>query len=94
MKSARKQSNLCGTFTISTDVHRHTYPGKLTFHKHLGSDRHEEMNLLFERNIVFTTFATATKEAMQGKSLLSKIHWFRVFLDEGNKTIKLPLSFY
>jgi SWI/SNF-related matrix-associated actin-dependent regulator of chromatin subfamily A3 len=71
---------ICGD---STYIHRHTYPHKVTFHKHLGSERHSELHLLLERDIVFTTFATAAAEFKEGRSPLSSIHWFRIVLDEG-----------
>jgi SWI/SNF-related matrix-associated actin-dependent regulator of chromatin subfamily A3 len=74
-------------FGCSTDIRRHTYPHKVTFHKHLGTDRHSEVQLLLERDVVFTTFGTAMEDIKRGQSPLSKIHWFRIVLDEGRNNI-------
>jgi len=38
---------------------------------------------LGERDIVFTTFATAWKDFKKGSSPLARVHWFRIVLDEG-----------
>jgi SWI/SNF-related matrix-associated actin-dependent regulator of chromatin subfamily A3 len=66
----------------------------VTFHKHLGVERQQELHLLFEKDVVFTTFATALEDAKRGQSPLSKIHWFRIVLDEGEFIDKrLTLSF-
>jgi hypothetical protein len=43
------------------------------------------LQLLLEKDIVFTTFATAAAEYKQGQSPLSKVHWFRIVLDEGSE---------
>lgn len=62
---------------------RHTYPGAISFHKHLGSARHAERHLLQQRTIVFTTYATVVTEYCRGDNALAKINWFRIVLDEG-----------
>lgn len=66
-----------------TDTGRHTYPHKITFHKHLGAERHAETHFLFEKDVVFTTYATALEDTKRSPSPLSRIHWFRIVLDEG-----------
>ncbi len=77
------------TKTGEANIRRHTYSSGITFHKHLGPERHkeEEMQLNFEKDIVFTTFATVASELIRGNSLLAKIHWFRIVLDEGESLI-------
>ncbi|KAK6063731.1 DNA repair protein rad5 [Seiridium cupressi] len=69
---------------LSSLSNRHTYPGALLFHKHIGTARHKETNLLFERPIVFTTYATVAAESRRGDSSLAKINWFRIVLDEAH----------
>lgn len=64
---------------------RHTYPGGITYHKYLGPDRYKEteMKHCFEKDVVFTTFATIESDLRHQKFPLAKIHWFRIVLDEG-----------
>ena len=60
----------------------------MTFHRHLDTDRHSQAKLLLERDVVFTTFATALEDFKRGQSPLSKIHWFRIVLDEGEDILQ------
>ncbi|KAI3335700.1 SNF2 family N-terminal domain-containing protein [Ustulina deusta] len=66
------------------EIRKHANPGTLPFHKHLGPERHQETQLLQERPIVFTTYATVTAEFRRGDSTLAKINWFRIVLDEAH----------
>ncbi|KAL7933254.1 SNF2 family N-terminal domain-containing protein [Trichoderma chlorosporum] len=66
------------------EIHKHTYAGTLPFHKHLGPSRHREVNLLRERLVVFTTYATVAAEFRRGDTTLQKINWFRIVLDEAH----------
>ncbi|RMJ14385.1 hypothetical protein CDV36_005904 [Fusarium kuroshium] len=65
------------------EVHKHT-SGSLSFHQHLRRERHKETHLLYQREIVFTTYATVATEFSHGKSALAKINWFRIVLDEAH----------
>ncbi|KAG2413393.1 hypothetical protein HFD88_002582 [Aspergillus terreus] len=66
------------------EVYKHTYPGALRFHKHLGVERHAEAARLSEKDIVFTTYATVAAEVSRGKSAVAHIKWFRIVLDEAH----------
>ncbi|TPX09018.1 uncharacterized protein E0L32_001721 [Thyridium curvatum] len=66
------------------DEIQHTYSGIFPFHKHIGSTRHQETHLLYDRSIVFTTYATAAAEFRRGQSILSETTWFRIVLDEAH----------
>ncbi|KAJ5402936.1 uncharacterized protein N7487_008832, partial [Penicillium crustosum] len=62
----------------------HTFFGSLFVHKHIGTERHAERELLQKSAIVFTTYATLTSEYRRGQNTLSKIDWFRIVLDEAH----------
>lgn len=78
------------------EIRKHTNPGTLPFHKHLGPERHKETNLLYERPVVFTTYATVAAESRRGNNTLANINWFRIVLDEAheirNRTTKQFLA--
>ncbi|RSL69584.1 hypothetical protein CEP53_002167 [Fusarium sp. AF-6] len=65
------------------EVRKHT-SGSLSFHQHLRRERHKETHLLYQREIVFTTYATVATEFSRGKNALAKINWFRIVLDEAH----------
>jgi hypothetical protein len=71
----------------TNDFYRHTYPHGITSHKHIGTDRQSEVKSLLDKDIVFTTFATAMEDTKRGQSSIFNIHWFRIVLDEGTKTL-------
>ncbi|KAJ5968430.1 hypothetical protein N7501_004678, partial [Penicillium viridicatum] len=62
----------------------HTFFGSLFVHKHIGTERHAERELLQKSAVVFTTYATLTSEYCRGQNTLSKIDWFRIVLDEAH----------
>ncbi|CAI7590746.1 unnamed protein product [Penicillium crustosum] len=65
-------------------MRKHTFFGSLFVHKHIGTERHAERELLQKSAIVFTTYATLTSEYRRGQNTLSKIDWFRIVLDEAH----------
>ncbi|XP_014559860.1 hypothetical protein COCVIDRAFT_23799 [Bipolaris victoriae FI3] len=67
------------------EIPTHRYPYKVTFHKHISTERHAETHLLLEKDVIFTTYATAIEDTKNNLSPLSRIHWFRIVLDEAHK---------
>ncbi|KAG4293537.1 hypothetical protein FPRO06_00122 [Fusarium proliferatum] len=63
-------------------INSHTYAGGLSCHRHTGTQRHKEVHLLYQKSIVFTTYATLATDSSRGS--LSKVHWFRIVLDEAH----------
>ncbi|EXK49760.1 hypothetical protein FOMG_02243 [Fusarium oxysporum f. sp. melonis 26406] len=63
-------------------IQTHTYSGSLSCHRHTGTQRHKEVHLLYQKSIVFTTYATLAADSSRGS--LSKVHWFRIVLDEAH----------
>jgi SWI/SNF-related matrix-associated actin-dependent regulator of chromatin subfamily A3 len=92
MRSARKLT-ISLLLVDPSDASRHTYPHKVTFHRHLSTERHAETHLLYEKDVVFTTYATAFEDTKKNPSPLSRIHWFRIVLDEGKTcVVRVSLS--
>lgn len=63
--------------------------GTLQVQKFHGPTRANSPKLLLDQDIVLTTYATLAEDS-KGKKILSRITWFRVVLDEGEKP-KPPL---
>ncbi|KAJ5660825.1 uncharacterized protein N7484_000197 [Penicillium longicatenatum] len=78
------------TFLIDNwikEIQRHIFSATLFSHQHIGWERHAEEELLKEKDIVFTTYATLAAEASRkdrGESILTTIEWFRIVLDEAH----------
>ncbi|KAJ6016750.1 hypothetical protein N7451_000129 [Penicillium sp. IBT 35674x] len=77
------------TFLIDNwikEIQRHIFSATLFSHQHIGWERHAEKELLKEKDIVFTTYATLAAEAHRKdrESILSTIEWFRIVLDEAH----------
>ena len=67
------------------EIRKHSYSSAISFHKHIGSGRHAEKDLLQQRMIVLTTYATAAVELSHGNSSLAQLHWYRIVLDEAHE---------
>ncbi|KAH8652694.1 SNF2 family N-terminal domain-containing protein [Tricladium varicosporioides] len=68
------------------EIRKHIFPGDLSFHKHHGQGRDvdAENGKLETSHIVLTTYATVAAEYCRGGSMLAKVKWFRIVLDEGH----------
>ncbi|QDS73384.1 hypothetical protein FKW77_007440 [Venturia effusa] len=77
-----------------TEIRTHIFPGGISFHKHLGSERHAEtqIKLHFESDVVFTTFATIAQDMKRKHATLASIQYFRIVLDEGELFIQMNLQ--
>ena len=67
------------------EIRKHSYSSAIPFHRHTGSGRHAEKDLLQQRMIVLTTYATAAVELAHGNSNLAQLHWYRIVLDEAHE---------
>ncbi|KAK2605749.1 hypothetical protein N8I77_008564 [Diaporthe amygdali] len=65
-------------------IREHVYPGGLTFYKYHGPQRQQEANLLFEKDLIFSTYATLASEPDRGICILDSVEWFRIILDEAH----------
>jgi SNF2 family DNA or RNA helicase len=57
----------------------------MKFHKYHGRQRQQDADLLFERDVVFSTYATLASEPDRGMGILNSVEWFRIVLDEGEE---------
>ncbi|KAG8156420.1 hypothetical protein KVR01_013761 [Diaporthe batatas] len=67
------------------EIRKHIYPGHMTFYKYHGRQRQQDANLLFERDVVFSTYATLASEPDRGLGILNSVEWFRIVLDEAHE---------
>ncbi|PWY84198.1 hypothetical protein BO83DRAFT_395201 [Aspergillus eucalypticola CBS 122712] len=68
------------------EVKKHLIPGALKYYKYHGPRRCISLSSPPSDDIVFTTYATieADFSSSGGKSVLNKIHWHRLILDEAH----------
>ncbi|RYP46657.1 hypothetical protein DL768_007170 [Monosporascus sp. mg162] len=66
------------------EIRNHTYSGCFRFLKYHGQGRQDDLNRLFQYDIVLTTYATICSESNRGRSVLGDIEWFRIVLDEAH----------
>ena len=58
-------------------------PGTVKVYKYHGIRKVIDLDALIEHDLVMTTYATLTSDFARRISLLQRIVWFRVVLDEG-----------
>lgn len=76
-------------FDITDHLPRHLLPGSLSCLKYHGQNRTTEPLMLLQHDIVLTTYGTVAADISRGRTMLHRINWFRVVLDEGNNLIAL-----
>ncbi|KAK7976507.1 hypothetical protein PG989_014970 [Apiospora arundinis] len=67
-----------------SEIYKHTFPGYLKHTKYHGPGRLENLDSLYQSDIVLSTYATISSEIRRGKSMLGTIEWFRIVLDEAH----------
>ncbi|KAJ7555457.1 hypothetical protein O6H91_05G038800 [Diphasiastrum complanatum] len=69
----------------------HTRQGSLDVHLYHGADRAKDAKILASNDVVLTTYGILAKERNLPNSLLEKVHWLRVILDEAH-LVKSPCA--
>lgn len=62
---------------------RHLLPETLSVHKYHGPKRDTDVLRLREYDLILTTYATVSTEFSGGTSVLHRMNFFRLVLDEG-----------
>jgi len=71
------------------DSERHLHPGTITFYRYHGSGRKIPLPQLLQFDVVITTYATIAAEFCRGQSILDRVEWYRLVLDEGSITTRI-----
>ncbi|KAJ3536179.1 hypothetical protein NM208_g5824 [Fusarium decemcellulare] len=70
--------------TWAREIERHIYPGTLHYIKYHGQDRRGLDKNLHQQDIILTTYGTVMAECRRGNSVLHRIDWYRMVLDEAH----------
>jgi SNF2 family DNA or RNA helicase len=62
---------------------RHVHEGTLRVSKFHGQGKLNDHVTLLDHDVVLTTYATVASEFSKDNSVLYRVEWFRVVLDEG-----------
>lgn len=62
---------------------RHFYPGSLRYIKYHGQERDRLNTQLDQQDVILTTYGTVMADRRRGNSILHRIDWYRLVLDEG-----------
>lgn len=68
---------------------RHVDPGTVRCHRYHGPTRQLDLGDIESYDIVLSTYGTVAADLAKNRGLLSRVHWYRIVLDEG-KTIRIP----
>jgi SNF2 family DNA or RNA helicase len=70
-------------------VTSHFYPKSFRYVKYHGADRRALSAAFGHQDVVLTTYGTVMAERRGTKSILHKVHWYRLVLDEGKLRRKM-----
>ncbi|KAK0616473.1 SNF2 family N-terminal domain-containing protein [Immersiella caudata] len=76
------------------EINEHTGDNTLTVLKYHGQGRERNPDVIANADIVITTYNTLATEVAAKKSLLHKIFWYRVVLDEAHIIRRPQTTFY
>jgi hypothetical protein len=65
------------------NVFRHIIRGALSYFKYHGQDRPNCPAAISQYDIVLTTYGTLAADFCRSRTLLERINWYRMILDEG-----------
>jgi SWI/SNF-related matrix-associated actin-dependent regulator of chromatin subfamily A3 len=68
-------------------------PGTISFHRYHGHGKSVGLLSLLQHDVVLTTYASIAADFCRGSSILHRIEWYRVVLDEGKISLSVaPIS--
>lgn len=73
---------------------RHIHPETITSCRYHGAGRSTAMMDLLTHDIILTTYATIAAEFCRGQSMMHRIKWYRIVLDEGKEHSRTLSSYY
>ncbi|CAI6242193.1 unnamed protein product [Periconia digitata] len=68
----------------ATEIERHIQRNTIRFYRYHGSSKRIEISDLLRCDIVLTTYATISSEFCRGQSMINRISWYRIVLDEAH----------
>jgi SNF2 family DNA or RNA helicase len=83
-----KQACPCCSSLTGLQYKRHVHEGTLKVSKFHRQGKLNDLIILLNYDVVLTTYATVLSEFSKDNSVLYRIEWFRVVLDEGTFSCK------
>ncbi|KAH9427149.1 hypothetical protein MCOR02_012442 [Pyricularia oryzae] len=69
--------------TWANEIERHFYPGSVRYVKYHASGRRDLVGTINQQDVVLTTYGTIMADRRGANSIIHRINWFRLVLDEG-----------